>query len=176
MKTGIAAVACTVAALAFAGAVSAGDSHDLAAGGGSATVTDPVSGQTEHDQFSVGAVSDPDGTNPRGEVTLSTDAILEGTTLQHFHGDVKDGCLIVTGNRATAVGELPASEQFVASNGQRVRFLAVSVEDNGNGNAVDQASAILLFERSGQRVCAGVVTLPVFPLDHGNFVVQDALP
>src|SRR5207302_10936696 len=136
-----------------------------AAGGGS------VMAFGEQNQLSVGAVSDPDGSNPRGEVTVTTNATLAGTMQTNFHGDVSRGCLLVTGNQATAVGELPESEQFEVPGVGTVRFLAVTVVDNGHpqaGEPVDLASAILLFEQTEVRVCAGLRTLPVFPLTHGN--------
>jgi hypothetical protein len=106
---------------------------------------------------------------------------LLGTTEQDFRGDVSRGCMIVTANQASVVGELPESQQFTVPGAPpalgKIAFLSVNVHDNGHpmdGQPVDQASAILLFEATAARLCAGTQTLAVFPLEHGNFVVIDS--
>lgn len=170
----------SVAVLALAGiGASAGGAtgnRDVVAGGGSSTLNDPSMGLNEHDQFSVGATSAPDGSDPQGAVTAHIDD-LAGTTSGDWHGDVSEGCVIVSGNTAVAVGKLPESQQFEVPGHGVVDYLAVTVVDNGNpqgGEPADQASVILLFDTTAQQVCAGLRTLPTVPLDHGNFTVQDA--
>ena len=49
---------------------------------------------------------------PHGPAYHDSDTPLVGTDQTRFHGDVSQGCLIVTGNVATAVGVLPPDEQF----------------------------------------------------------------
>jgi hypothetical protein len=167
-------VACALAALVFAGAGSGGGGHDLVAGGGVQTLTVEQVGDNETDVFSVGATSDPDGSNPRGAVHLTTTE-LGGE--RSFTGDVKDGCVLVTGNQAIVVGKLPESEWITIEGFGVVDYLEVAVRDNGNpvgGQPTDEALPILLRDQTAHAVCAGLRTFPTFPLDHGNFVVQDA--
>ena len=85
--------------------------------------------------------------------------------------------MLVSGNHAAVVGKLPPSEQFTASNGRLIDYVAVVVEDNGSpdmGQPTDQAVAFLAFDTTGQHVCAGAFSPSAPPFDHGNFVVQDA--
>ena len=161
--------------LVCATATGAQGSRDVVAGAGTVMADDA----TIH--FTAGASSEPDGSNPRGEVTLH--AAIFGTTNTQFRGDVSNGCLIVNGRTALAVGELPESERFVVPGAPPgagpVRFVAVTVVDNGPpemGQPADLASGLLLFERTGRRACAGTVIPAAGPLTHGNFVVIDALP
>jgi len=174
---GLTVLAVVAAALASAGGVGAAGGQDRVSGAGAVTLSSQqTQGAPEHDQFSVGATSDPDGSNPQGVVTDELSS-PPGSPPTAFQGDVSQGCLIVHGNTAVAVGKLPESEQTVIPGFGTVDYLAVTVVDNGNpdmGQPTDQASAIFLFDRSAQRVCAQTLQLAVYPLDHGNFDVYDA--
>lgn len=91
-----------------------------------------------------------------------------------MHGDLEAGCLRVIGNR------LPETEQFDIPLG-RIEYLALVIEDNGNpvgGHPVDRAVDFVLRVVSAERFCTTFdpATAPFFPLDQGDFVIQDALP
>ncbi len=174
MRTQLIVGGAALVLLLGASAVGAQGNRDVVAGAGA------VAADGDTIRFSVGASSEPDGSDPRGQVTLH--AAIFGTTETNFHGDVRDGCLIVVGNTALAVGELPESERFVVPGAPPgagpVRYVAVTVVDNGHpamGEPTDLASGLLLFERTGQRACAGLFVPAVEPLTHGNFNVKDAL-
>ena len=134
------------------------------------------------DQFSVSAHSGPLGEDPTGHVELRTQPTV-GARPQTFHGNVKDGCLIVVGNRAVAVGRLPQEQQYVVPGGPGngvIEYAAVAVEDNGGpvmGQPTDRAFPVLLFSQTGARVCAGLIpaTFFSFPLVHGNVLVEDSI-
>jgi hypothetical protein len=114
-------------------------------------------------------------------VTLKTTATLLGTTEQDFRGDVSRGCMVNDGKpgdgRRRAAGLAATRGSRCPTGDWDDPFLSVNVHDNGHpvdGQPVDQASAILLFEATAAAVCAGTRTLAVFPLEHGNFIVIDS--
>ena len=81
-----------LAALAFAGTGFAAGGQNTVSGFADQTLFAGTPDQ-EHDQYSVGAVSDADGSNPRGAIEYTSDAA--GLPQSHFHGDVSQGCVIV---------------------------------------------------------------------------------
>jgi hypothetical protein len=190
MRKRVIAAAVFVAAFAAVSVAVAASNRDMASGAGSITFPlndvqgNPVGTETDH--FSFTGHSGPAGEDPSGQVTImvrESPVALLGTDDTHFKGDVKDGCVRVDGNRATVVGELDEDQQFIAPGAPTgagpVKFAAVFVEDNDElpGNVPDRAFSVLLFERTGNRVCGGLgsffYTLMV-PLDSGNVVVRDA--
>ena len=188
MRKRVIAAAVAVAAFAAVSVAVAASNRDMAAGAGS--ITFPVVDRqgnpagTESNRFSFTGRSGPVGEDPTGQVTI----IIRESQLQsvtddtRFKGDVKDGCVRVDGNRATVVGELDEDQQLTDPGAPPsfgpVKYAAVFVEDNDKlpGNPPDRAFSVLLFERTGDRVCAGIATLyPLMvPLDSGNVVVRDA--
>jgi len=168
--------ACVLAVVGLAAAAPAGADppRDFVVGAGTIEA-DPFLG----DSFSVSAHSGPLGEDPRGHVNVRT-TNLAGDR-QSFHGDVSEGCLIVTGNRAVAVGRLPEDERFVEpTTGRTIEFAAVIVEDNGHpvkGQPLDRAFPVLFFTATAARACAGLLpaSLVTVPIDRGNVVVNDAL-
>ncbi len=176
-KLAAATLALVLVSLAAASSVGAAGGRDLLAGSADQTLFAGTDAQ-EHDHYAVGATSNADGTDPQGSITYSSDS--PGLPQSNFHGDVSQGCLIVQGNTAIAVGMLPQSEQFIVqTNGgpRLIEWVGVWVQDNGNpdqGQPTDQSVAALLFDTSGQHICAAGLTNTLFPFDHGNFVVKDA--
>jgi len=174
---GLAVLAALAAAFAVTGGAGAAGSQDSVNGAAIQTLGSNVTGGApERDQYSVGATSNPDGSNPSGTVTYSSDA--PGLPQRSFSGDVSQGCLLVSGNHAAVVGELPPSQQFTDPvSGRLIKWVAVVVEDNGrsvHGQPTDRAVAFLAFDTTGQRICAGGSQPGPLPIDHGNFVVVDA--
>ena len=144
---------------------------------GSGRVTVPDEGPQS---FEVGARSEPDGSNALGFIVTNQLHPLTGEPAL-FHGHVREGCLIVVGNQAVAVGRLPQSEQFNFGT-RRITSVAVRVVDNGppvNGQPVDLGIPILLFETTAERLCTGVAPItalfPPLPLESGNVVVHDTV-
>ena len=167
----------SVAVLLLPATSSADSPMDQVAGGGS--ITAPGSGEFVTADYGTGAQSGPLGESPTGHITDR--ATVTGFTAdeQIFHGDVRDGCLRVVGNRAIVVGRLPEREQFDIPGFGRIEYVALIIEDNGNpvdGHPVDRATDAVLREIGKQRLCSTYdpATAQFFPLDQGNFVVQDA--
>lgn len=183
ISTAVVVVAAAVASVAVAAS-----NRDLASGAGSATFpTFDAAGNpagTETDHFSFTGHSGPLGEDPSGQVTvmIRETAVPLPTDDTRFKGDVKKGCVRVDGNRATVVGELDEDQQHVvpgapASLGP-VKYVAVIAEDNDRlpGNVPDRVFTPLLFERTGELVCAGLRNFyaSMVPLDSGNVVVRDS--
>jgi hypothetical protein len=168
------ALAVGVAALlAIAAPAPAASDGDRVAGFGTIEAAQFLNGD-----FQVAAHSGPLGEDPSGHVTVRAS---DGDSMT-FHGDVSQACLIVVGNRAVAVGRLPEDEQFSTPGFGTVEFVAVLVEDNGHpvaGHAVDRAFAVLLRASTEALLCASRLVPASFatvPIEHGNYVVEDALP
>jgi hypothetical protein len=123
--------------------------------------------------FSVAAQSGPAGENPSGLVVFNDQTPgFEGVR----QGDVSQGCLVVSGNRAIVVGLLPHS-QWLFADGRVFRWLALWVQDNGplghsRHRSVDQATARYLQDSSKANACAGLF-LPMDPLTGGDVTVID---
>ena len=132
------------------------------------------------ESFEVGARSEPDGTNPLGHIVAKLLPFFGATEQTLFHGDVREGCMIVVGNQAVVVGRLPESEAYFFA-GRRIGFIAVRVVDNGppvNGEPVDLGRPILLFDTTAGRLClSGNIgaLAPALPLESGNVVVNDTV-
>jgi hypothetical protein len=171
----LALVVASAAAIFVPVASSAGNPMDSVDGGGAIVPAPDISAPS---QFEVGALSGPLGEEPTGHITDRVTLEEIGGT-KTLHGDVRAGCLRVVGNRAIVVGKLPEREQFDIPLG-RIEYLALIIEDNGNpvgGHPVDRAVDFVLRAVSAERFCTTFdpATAPFFPLDHGNFVIQDAL-
>jgi hypothetical protein len=156
-------------------ATSSGDSPmDRVDGGGSITPPPEISARSH---FEVGARSGALGEDPTGHITDRVTLEEIGGT-KTLHGDVRAGCLRVIGNRAIVVGKLPEDEEFDLPIG-RIEYLALVIEDNGNpvnGRPVDRAVDFVLRAPSAERFCTILdpAAQPFFPVEQGNFVVQDA--
>lgn len=132
----MALVFASIAFLCVPATSSANAPMDIVAGGGR-IIPPPDIGAPSH--FEVGARSGPLGEDPTGHITDRV--FFPETGEMTLHGDVRAGCLRVTGNRAIVVGQLPESEQFDLGFG-RFEYLALVIEDNGNpvaGQPVDRA-------------------------------------
>jgi hypothetical protein len=144
----------------------------------------------EHDvlieSITVAAHSGPAGEEAHGHITFRANPSLfdvpvfgiDGT----FHGDVSEGCLLVTGNRAVAVGKLPPEEQFnvppPAPQPFLIQYIAVVVDDHGppsGGQPADMVAPLFLKATSAQALCAGSQLVQPAPFEHGNFVVRDTV-
>jgi hypothetical protein len=150
---------------------------DRGDGGGSITPPTEVSAPSH---FEVGARSGALGEDPTGHITDRVTLEEIGGT-RTLHGDVRAGCLRVIDNRAIVVGKLPEDEEFDIPGLGRIEYLALVIEDNGNpveGQPVDRAVDFVLRAVSAERFCTifDPATAPFFPLDQGNFVVEDAQP
>jgi hypothetical protein len=129
----------------------------------SGSSTQTVSGDPGPSSVQVSAESDVGGANASGTVVADTYKDNTPGSLTTFHGDVSQGCLLVQGNQAIAVGLLPPSEQFSVQTGGGPRLIEWSLavmEDNGAVGAtpVDRAATGLLFDTSGPRFCNGTVS------------------
>jgi hypothetical protein len=124
----------------------------------SGSSTQTVVGDPGPSTVQVSAASGVGGANPSGTIIAQTYTSLDVSSLTTFHGDVSQGCLLVQGNQAVAVGMLPVSEQFPV--GSKVIEWAVAVvEDNGASSAgLDRAATGLLFDTSGTKVCNGTTS------------------
>lgn len=168
------AFAVVVVAVLLAPVVSSADSPmDRVDGGGGIIPPTEISAPSH---FEVGARSGPLGEDPTGHITDRV--LVDETGPRTLHGDVRAGCLRVLGNRAVVVGQLPESEQFDFPGVGRIEYVALVIEDNGNpeaGHPVDRAVDFILRAVSAELFCTvfDPATAPLFPLDHGNFVVND---
>lgn len=86
----------------------------------------------------------------------------------------------VLGNRAVVVGRLPEREEFDVPNG-RIKWAALVLEDNGDpveGQPVDRGIDFVLRDFFADVFCTTLDPAgePLVPLDHGNFVINDAQP
>lgn len=175
MRKALALAAASAAALLFTAATTAAPARDGVFGHGTIEAQ-PFNG----DSFTVAATSGPLGEDPRGMVQLRTTIDTDlGSVTTTFHGDVSEGCLVVVANKAVAVGHLPEDEQYTLEGFGTIEYAALIVTDNGHpidGQPVDEAFPVLLRASSAARVCAGLTPLGLTPIDHGNFVVEDAMP
>jgi hypothetical protein len=151
---------------------------DRVAGGGSATFSAGDVSVTDH--FEVGAVSGPLGEDPLGHITIRGTILPGGTGEQVFHGDVREGCLRVLGNRAVIVGRMPEREEFDVPSG-RIKWAALVLEDNGepvDGQPVDRGVDFVLTDFWADIFCTTLDPAgePLAPLEQGNFVIEDAQP
>jgi hypothetical protein len=146
------------------------------AGGGSATIA--FGGFVATDHFELGAVSGPLGEDPRGHITIRGTILPGGTAEQIFHGDVRQGCVRVLGDRAVIVGLLPEREWFEVPRGT-IKWAALVLEDNGEpvqGQPVDRGVDFVLTDFWAEIFCTTLdpAQEPLVPLDHGNFVIEGA--
>jgi hypothetical protein len=115
--------------------------------------------------ISVAAMSGPAGEDPRGSINIRIPGLGEATI------DVT--CMFVQGNRAAVGG--PVRSGDIALPGYN--WIAVVVEDNGNGPSADRVVSIFSFI---PLPCELFVTGPfidiVPPIEAGNFMVRDASP
>jgi len=135
---------------------------------GSGTVTDAFGTASG----TVDAYADPDGSNPRGTVTMTATFAHGGD--RTLVGDVSQGCVVVDGNLALVVGRIPEDQQWTVPVFGTVEYAAATVEDNGA--SLDRAYFVALRESSKQTACATGPSLYVSrlqPLDSGNFTVID---
>ena len=163
-------------ALGVAAAAPAASPQSLSVAG-TAHYESEAGGATVRGSVEVGARSDALGATPTGHITLRTISPVSGGP-QVFHGDVSEGCLVVVGNTAVAVGRLQEDEEFDVPGAPppfRIEFVAVAVQDNGQpvgGQPVDLAQPAFLRAVSAQRVCAGALAITPQPFARGNFVVD----
>jgi hypothetical protein len=169
MRYASALVTAAIAALLLASGAAATGGFDLAAGFG-----------TRADEwYAAGAVSGPQGQDPRGIAIVHKTAISDsGPVTRTFHGDVSRGCLIVSGNRAIVLGRIPEREQITFQPIGTVVFAGLFIVDNGHpqrGQPVDLVFGDLLNETLGALACSGVFAPPPFllPLERGDFVIHD---
>lgn len=184
MRRHVVGVAIGVAALAATSVAVAAANRDRASGAGTVTLTFP--GFHEVDHFAFTGHSGPLGEDPSGQVTLQVRESEQpiGTDETHFKGDVTEGCVRVDGNRAVVVGKMRERDQFHAPGAPPVlgpvTYVAIFAEDNDGvtGRPPDRALPLLLFARTGERVCAGQLALYALmsPLDRGNIEIRDAGP
>jgi hypothetical protein len=167
----------SLAALLAAAVPRADGSMDRLDGGGSIVPPPEVSGPSH---FEVGAASGALGENSTGHITdrFSLPGVTTGE--RTFHGDVGQGCLRASWNRAIVVGKLPSSEQVDYPGLGRLEYVALVVEDDGNpvgGQPVDRAVDYILRPVTAAEFCTifDPATAFFFPLAQGNFVAYDAL-
>lgn len=168
--------ACAVAMLIVASVAVAAPPGDRVRAQGSVD-----NGNGTVDSFSVHATSGPLGENPRGQVFV--DAVFisrkngvttgNGTVL----GDVRDGCVVVVGNRAAVLGKL---RQPLTLNGPgTVEYVGVTLEDNGEGQlAPDRGEVFFLRAQFKDAFCTTgfFLSLATRPLADGYVEVVDELP
>jgi hypothetical protein len=155
-------VLCTAVALVVAGTSSAA-TFGVAVGGSSTQTVGsnlpPGQGDPGSSTVQVSVSSDVGGANPNGTIVADTYKNLGDTATTTFHGDVSQGCLLVQGNQAIAVGKLPVSEQYLGFNQKLVDWTIAVVEDNGKPSAgLDRAATGLLFDTSGTKICNGTTS------------------
>jgi hypothetical protein len=154
------------AALVAAPAASA----DTVAGSAKVPFTDfPVPGQTTTEQFTVGAQSGPLGENPQGAVVTTSPLLETGPA----HGTVT--CVRVFGNIAQVGGVLDKPVVYNGDTG--FRWFEWIIADNGppDGVVPDSFISLFFFERTHPPdfdPCS-VFVAPLFPVESGNFVVND---
>lgn len=127
-------------------------------------------------KFEVGASRAFAEVEATGAVTLKR-TFGAGDEEDVLHGDVREGCLRVLGNRATVIGRVPPNEARVASDGTIQEFVVLRLEDNGNpigGDPVDHAVALFTNAAIAEALCAVPPSPVARPLTVGNFVISDA--
>lgn len=141
-----------------------------------------VSGDPGPSTVQVSATSDVGGANPSGTIVAQTYPSPDPGSLTTFHGDVSQGCLLVQGNQAEAIGKLPANEQvtFVDGGGHThlITWVAVVIQDNGASSDLAGVGLLSVNESSGvdlgADICDGAkpfssLTGFLVPVDSGDY-------
>lgn len=160
-KAGAAAMA-VVLAIGIGGAsASAGGAKDHVSGGGS-------NGATVDNHFSIGASSEADGSDARGQFEFH--AAESGPPIHRFNADVR--CLRVAGNTASVVGQITRDKEGAREG----RYVIVRLEDNGpprKGVSTDEIFNAVQPANAPEPACP-----PPGPLNgslsQGNITINDA--